>query len=1344
MKLNDLYSKQEAENQPVNVDVEDDDTKESSEMAGIDTKSDATESATEQGPDLEGEFEEVGPSKEIVAMEMDKTPPPKPKEPEAMETKPSSRHQSLTLLPKPSQQSENHFSDISDASDGETEAQEDREPPSSQSQAPSSSLLPLQQSLLIQARPVNGMIPMPALGGEEQKKPSSEQKLVKTRAQLPTFASIPSRSPRERREKGEWRKPESKHSLEDVIMVDSQPATTKDHSQQVDSSLRVISSYPVSGTPPGVTVTSPGQDHRHSSAQSKRSNSPLPGNKPGSVLSSSSEYSPFKTLVNVAASKEYMTSGDTNKKEMPHRHQGKTNTNFSMRVLTGEESKGSNKETKSDPKYVSSRPSSLTPDSKHAHGSPSPTTMRYQFTEQQAASLPPFEASPVPTIVKPHHSATLGYGPLGVDPISLSHGKEEAHDSDSSGSGSILSTHIRTKKTGSRKKRAAQPLIGVKDSKVLKEESGLRQPETPALAPMPFTAFNVKIQPISPGIDTPLHQQQQQLRKESPSVVSMPHLPPPPEMSTKKMKVSSPKPKQPTVGEYMENLPSLRGITASSEPGNHHHHILPNSITQTLAKDSKSTAISSPSSAFTAASVSHKLGEGHPMTTMVPGPAGINPGAKQPDALPFAYTMHQQHTKLQQGGSSSITPAVIQTAVNDNSQMESKTHSPSGGSGAGMNGRRPRKRKSTQDILMEPSKRSPPTHTRERDVEEIMDHRPPPPPPPSLFLSSNNQQLPKQIVDSFMSNEENKEKLDKVKREHLPPGFEYDPHLPMSMQYQLIAFENQQKQAQLRKFHEEYQQHLNEQRIKKEELEKESARMKSLPQTAPRHNHRAPKKQKSSEMLNPPRAHSPNPQMMFPPQRNMSPPTPPEAKPLHGHRHSHMGVHSQAQPIIIPGQEKPHSIHPHHYGVLGPVKTEHQDHMKHVHKLSSPTSSMPSVFQNHTPTIQHHSKPRQDISRKQPTLKKPEQHHVKMEEHVPQMWPSVQMISGVPHFHPHHHPPHSHSQLSIATTSPTVATIPIQTHSSGHFMWPTVSMNPGSFPVKLSEKISRPETSAPMGVITKPHGSGNDLLPPRNPSHMRRSPSPIQKKSPSHATEWSMPSFMVSPISTAAPSYHHHHPKPQVSQSERRRENVPRPFPGGQQGENKPRIHQPHLHQHQHHGATSSHGSSSQAHKTHKPPEQSMGIQPQVHVALPQVSTIQQPSLSPNAAAAAAQMKPQLVAGIPPNINPAMAEEWMKQMQMMQQLTAMGPEAVAAWQQQMAAIAAAQMGVAGMQVDPNVILALQQQQQQNEAMAANLQAAAMAQNMNMIQFMHPTAMVPHPLGPGFYAADPNVLGKMGV
>ena len=197
--------------------------------------------------------------------------------------------------------------------------------------------------------------------------------------------------------------------------------------------------------------------------------------------------------------------------------------------------------------------------------------------------------------------------------------------------------------------------------------------------------------------------------------------------------------------------------------------------------------------------------------------------------------------------------------------------------------------------------------------------------------------------------------------------------------------------------------------------------------------------------------------------------------------------------------------------------------------------------------------------------------------------------------------------------------------------------------------------------------------------------------------------------------------------------------------------------------------SSSQSSRSHNKPEQSASqLQQQQHQAhaqqLQQLQQLQlsamqqQLQLSPNAFAQRQQN------GLPPN--PAMMEEWMKQMQLMQmqyaELVKSGnipsgsipiapSELQAAQQTQMAqmaaAAAAAQAQQVGISVDPNMAMAAllyqqQQQQQQSAEALASLQAAGA---QNMIHFMHP-AMAPaaahHPaaLAAGLY--DPSLaFGK---
>ncbi len=296
MKVKDLCSQQEAENQPVNVDVEEVEPKENPssesnevEITGVDTKSDTTESATEQGPELE-QLEET----EMESMETEAEAPPtepansaiaKTKLPEAMETTSSkisspSLRQSLTVPVQKTEQPDNtHFSDISDASDGETECLEDGER-AAQPRPSASTLLPLQLTMG-QPRSINGILPV--LGGprvEEKKSSSDQQKLqlVSPTPPLPDFAAINARSPAERREKEEGRhrvpqKPTSRKASGDGMgdMLPDSKGPPQLHPPQVESSAAILRStllnYPIttSSQPSAVTTVSvPGQDHRHS------------------------------------------------------------------------------------------------------------------------------------------------------------------------------------------------------------------------------------------------------------------------------------------------------------------------------------------------------------------------------------------------------------------------------------------------------------------------------------------------------------------------------------------------------------------------------------------------------------------------------------------------------------------------------------------------------------------------------------------------------------------------------------------------------------------------------------------------------------------------------------------------------------------------------------------------------------------------------------------------------------------------------------------------------------------------------------------------------------------------
>lgn len=123
-----------------------------------------------------------------------------------------------------------------------------------------------------------------------------------------------------------------------------------------------------------------------------------------------------------------------------------------------------------------------------------------------------------PSIMKP--TATCSWGPQEVVPPTSTKGLartgNDDADSDSSGSGSLISVNRQPKQ--SRKKHRSE-IGGIKMPPSGKDEGGnSKQPQTPALPPIPNT-FNLKIQPISPGVepsgphhgkDTILHSQLQQ------------------------------------------------------------------------------------------------------------------------------------------------------------------------------------------------------------------------------------------------------------------------------------------------------------------------------------------------------------------------------------------------------------------------------------------------------------------------------------------------------------------------------------------------------------------------------------------------------------------------------------------------------------------------------------------------------------------------------------------------------------------------------------------------------------------------------------------------------------------
>ena len=88
-------------------------------------------------------------------------------------------------------------------------------------------------------------------------------------------------------------------------------------------------------------------------------------------------------------------------------------------------------------------------------------------------------------------------------------------------------------------------------------------------------------------------------------------------------------------------------------------------------------------------------------------------------------------------------------------------------------------------LQLELSKRSPPSD--ERNIR---------PPPASLRLPSKG--IPTTTMHQFMSPfMESDEAKDSKIKEQFPPGFDYDPNLPMNLQYQLLAYKNEQKRQEM-------------------------------------------------------------------------------------------------------------------------------------------------------------------------------------------------------------------------------------------------------------------------------------------------------------------------------------------------------------------------------------------------------------------------------------------------------------------------------------------------------------------------------------------------------------------
>ncbi len=306
-----------------------------------------------------------------------------------------------TLLAKPDARSP--YSDISDGSDSESyQTRPGKQAAKTMSEGHPS--IP----------PINGFYAY-------KNKPSGKGKesLSNISARLPSFGDVG-------RPKGT--KKDAKKSIQsDEHIPDSQPSSPRSGEKQQSTSVdevrtKLLSAYPGSTTA-AIPVSNPEQDQRHSRVDVAS----VYGNAKTSKTHDEIPHSNLHTLSTVAAA--------LLPTEKPPRHP-------KMTMLTQEDF---NKPESRVKRSVSPRPASLVPKTA-ARRSQSPAHFLKQTLEQQAATLPSFDSAPgkksgdgalihsPPVVVKPS-SNICEWG--GVE----SSRDEEGHDSDSSGSGSIL--HIK-------------------------------------------------------------------------------------------------------------------------------------------------------------------------------------------------------------------------------------------------------------------------------------------------------------------------------------------------------------------------------------------------------------------------------------------------------------------------------------------------------------------------------------------------------------------------------------------------------------------------------------------------------------------------------------------------------------------------------------------------------------------------------------------------------------------------------------------------------------------------------------------------------------------------------------
>ena len=877
--------KRESESQQVNVDVEGDDSaKDTTEKMDSSTKEEDTCGASSDvgltGGKGEGKSGVRGHVEKESRMETDEVSMSPPKFPRnrSLESEPGdmeiveesassnsrSRNQSpISVSPRPKSRGgvakvsvDSVYSDISDASDSEERGR--REGSGQSSQVFVASDPPQLQTVPRGSRPKK-------IAAEEIQHTLPPFSAINSSSPLPSSSQEPS----ERKHDGRM-KPRA-GGEKDASSVELSSAAILLRSN-------LLSSYPSTPTTGSTTVSTPNQNHRHSFVGNSHPAGVVSG---GPVVNSSLIHGQGATGMDFAKGHHPESAAKSTGKP----------SNFSIESLNARGSSETKEQKLPHSRSSSPHPQLLKPRERRGRStSPGRST---PTKGDHPPMLPPFNATGVvhQDVTK---TTTLDYMPTVPNHAFSKSAGTTADDSDSSGSGSILSTH-RKRTSKPHKRRTAELLAGLKDGK---DEGSIKAPETPALGPIGIHNFNLKIQPISPGIDYPAQQQ------HMPSAI--PKDGPPPSSTASATSMGSParspaarvaSPHTTTVGEVMGAL-----LTTPSGGGFREGGIVPlsKSARETDKGDKDSSGKEQPERRHTGTSSSPSSSVS---STSIPGVSLGMPAPTYPlpqgviQAPPQGLAAMKQHDHFKRR--SPVPPEMLRQEQHEHGSRKRKSNtSPNPSSTA-----------ATASGVGESGK----DHEDPGEPGARGQH-----PGPHTFPFPQQQGF-----NTFMGENE--------KMDFLPADFNYDPNLPMTMQYQLLSFVNQKKQAQLK----EYEDQLKETNRKdKEEMERQHSQQLAQFQSQQQQHGRPSKRPRIGEPhLNPGFA----PLQLPPPGGTKDHGK--QKKPGHHQRHVEHGeerhyglpVHIKSEPFEIPRPGKQ------------PVGGKQpQPHMGHRTQQQTPASSSSS------------------------------------------------------------------------------------------------------------------------------------------------------------------------------------------------------------------------------------------------------------------------------------------------------------------------------------------------------------------------------------------------------------------